>query len=441
MAWEPLLIARLIWHLGPSRRNHGWRRYLGPIEKLAAGTKGELDAWQAQALAEHLAWARAAVPFFEERARSDALADFPILTRADLQDDLENLRDHTRSRDELKLDASGGSTGKPVQFFQDDAYWHQEFATEVFLSHWWGLQPWSSTAFLWGVDDPSSVHWKAKLEMRLLGVAVLNVFDLTDATMGAFLEHIRRLRPACLHGYVSALDTFGAYAARHGGLGFEPTVVRSAAEALDETRRGRIEQAFGAAVVDAYGSRESASLAAQCLHGSYHVLSHGKVIELVDENGDAVPPGTPGRVLVTDLTNRAFGLVRYENGDVASWSEQTECPCGCPYPILERVHGRTSDFIRTPDGGQVHGEWFSHLFYGHAEVVRFQVRQTQLDRVEILTEGPAGAEDLEPILSKVRERLGSGVDVTWRSVDEIPLTPSGKYRFTVSDVPFVSEPA
>ncbi len=433
------MIARLIWHLGPSRRNRGWRRYLPRIERLAAGSRDDLDAWQSEALSDHLAWIREAVPYFRDRVASNDLADFPILTRADLQSGLEDLRDATRPRDAFKLDASGGSTGKPVQFFQDDAYWHQEFATEVFLSRWWGVRPWSPTAYLWGVDDPASVSWKAKLEMRLLGIAVLDVFDLTDATMGAFLERLRSLRPACIQGYVSALDTFGRYAADHGGLGFRPTIVRSAAEALDDERRARIEASFDTRVVDAYGSRESASMAAQCLHGNYHVLSHGKVIELVDEKGDAVSPGTPGRVLVTDLTNRAFGFVRYENGDVASWSRASACDCGCPYPMLERIHGRTSDFIRTVDGARVHGEWFSHLFYGNAAVTRFQVRQSRIDRVEILTEGPAGEADLAPLLAAVRERLGDGVEVTWRSVDAIPLTPSGKYRFTVSEVPFASE--
>jgi phenylacetate-CoA ligase len=141
---------------------------------------------------------------------------------------------------------------------------------------------------------------------------------------------------------------------------------------------------------------------------------------------------------VTDLRNRAFALVRYENGDVASFAAETApCPCGCPWPRLERVHGRTSDFLTTPEGRRIHGEWFTHLLYGSRGVQRFQVRQDAPDAVELRTVGPAGEADLAPVLAKMREALGPAVTVTWRRVPEIADTPSGKRRFTVSAVPFL----
>jgi phenylacetate-CoA ligase len=128
---------------------------------------------------------------------------------------------------------------------------------------------------------------------------------------------------------------------------------------------------------------------------------------------------------VTDLSNRAFGLIRYENGDAASWStDPRPCPCGSSYPRLERVWGRTSDFVTTPSGERVHGEWFTHLFYGKDDVVRFQVRQTALDAVDVLTVGPAGEATMAPILAIMRARLGDGVRVAWRErPDPLPPVP------------------
>ena len=145
-------------------------------------------------------------------------------------------------------------------------------------------------------------------------------------------------------------------------------------------------------------------------------------------------------MLVTDLTNRAMGLVRYENGDVASWSPDPQpCPCGSAYPRLERVHGRTSDFLTAASGARIHGEWFTHLFYGRTDVVRFQVHQRSRTLVEVRTVGPAGAADVEPLLAKMRGALGPGVEVRWERVEEIPPTKSGKHRFTLSDVPYLGE--
>jgi hypothetical protein len=57
--------------------------------------------------------------------------------------------------------------------------------------------------------------------------------------------------------------------------------------------------------------------------------------------------------------------------------------------------------------------------------------------VEVRTVGPAGAADVEPLLAKMRGALGTGVEVHWEPVAEIPPTRSGKHRFTISDVPYL----
>jgi phenylacetate-CoA ligase len=200
--------------------------------------------------------------------------------------------------------------------------------------------------------------------------------------------------------------------------------------------RERLARVFRAPVRDFYGSRECASIAAECEHGRLHVQGHAKVVEIVDARGEPAPPATAGRVLVTDLANRAFGLIRYATGDVASRpADDTPCACGSPYPSLERVHGRTSDFLTAASGERIHGEWFTHLFYGRDDVEAFQVHQLDRHRVRVRTVGPADAEALAKILDAMRHRLGETVDVAWERVTEIAPTVSGKWRFTISDVP------
>ena len=92
--------------------------------------------------------------------------------------------------------------------------------------------------------------------------------------------------------------------------------------------------------------------------------------------------------------------------------------------------------MTSPAGERIHGEWFTHLFYGRTDVTRFQVRQRALDRVDVLTVGTADEASMAPLLDRMRARLGAGVSVKWASVVDIPLSPSGKYRFTISDVPW-----
>jgi hypothetical protein len=58
--------------------------------------------------------------------------------------------------------------------------------------------------------------------------------------------------------------------------------------------------------------------------------------------------------------------------------------------------------------------------------------------VDLLTVGGATEGSLAPLLTRMRERLGPRVAVTWRSVAEIPAGASGKHRFTRSDVPWTA---
>ena len=80
--------------------------------------------------------------------------------------------------------------------YQDREYGLREFATENWIWFWWGLTPWCTKAYLWGDDlNPEDHTWKARLEARLLGEVSLNVFDLDEAKIEAFVETLERKRP------------------------------------------------------------------------------------------------------------------------------------------------------------------------------------------------------------------------------------------------------
>lgn len=434
------MLRRLSWTLTHGRWNPGWRARLASFEALAGLSPEAHRAARDAAVADHVAWAARTLPYWRQRAASARrLEDLPILTRAEVQAHREALRDPSRPPTALHMDSTGGSTGEPVRFYHDADLAISTFATELLLGRWWGVAPWARTAYVWGDDRELGGSAKERLQAWSQGRVHLNAFHVDAARLRSFAARLRRFRPEVVQGYATALDLLAAHLLGDGGAPVRPRVVRSAAEALFPDRRARIEQAFGVPVRDVYGSRETPCLAAECAHGGFHVMGHTKVIELVDEGGAPVPAGVPGRVLVTDLHNRAFGFLRYANGDVASWSEDdAPCPCGVAWPRLKAVHGRSSDFITTPAGLRVHGEWFTHLFYGRDDVRRFQLRQTALHHVDLLTEGPADAAALAPVLDAIRARLGVGVQVAWRAVERIDTGPSGKHRFTVSDVPFLA---
>ena len=116
----------------------------------------------------------------------------------------------------------------------------------------------------------------------------------------------------------------------------------------------------------------------------------------------------------------------------SSASSPTRCSCGLSYPLLSSLAGRVGDFIRTPAGHEIHGEFFTHLFYGIDKVARFQVRQTGPASLLILVQacGTPDAAALERVRTASASRFGTP-DVALRVVDVIQPGPSGKHRFVL----------
>ena len=81
-----------------------------------------------------------------------------------------------------------------------------------------------------------------------------------------------------------------------------------------------------------------------------------------------------GEIIATDLWNYGMPFIRYQMGDVGVKSGRL-CSCGRGLPLLQEVTGRISDFFIDSKGGLVHGEYFTHLFYGIEGVEQFQLIQ------------------------------------------------------------------
>ena len=89
---------------------------------------------------------------------------------------------------------------------------------------------------------------------------------------------------------------------------------------------------------DRYASEETGVIAALCpTCRQYHPADEHLVVEILDESDAPARPGAWGRIVLTNLYNRAMPLVRYEIGDVAV-AAKGGCIRG--RPIFARVLGR-----------------------------------------------------------------------------------------------------
>ena len=377
------------------------------------------------------AFSAAGVSIDDIRSPAD-LQKLPLLTRKDLQSNYREML-CTRDLNGVYADSSGGSTGNPVNFYHGRRYKDYAGAMELLFLSWHGLSHGVRTAAFWGADrDIKDWSFKERWRLRLQRMKILNSFDVDEQKLDTFLSEITKFRPEYIIGYASSLDLAAKYINCTGRFKIRPKAIRSSAETLYSSQRSEIEKAFEAPVYNFYGSREVNNLAAQCpKKGGMHIFASGRIIEIVDENGRQLPPGENGHIAVTDLTDLDFPFIRYLNGDMGI-RRVGRCPCHRGYPLLENITGRSSDIICF-GGRYIHGEYFTHLFYGRPDVRQFQVVQESANSlvVKIVTDN----KDIDTvrIKEKIKERVGDEVGVDIILVDNIPLLKSGKYRFTINN--------
>ena len=167
-----------------------------------------------------------------------------------------------------------------------------------------------------------------------------------------------------------------------------------------------------------------------------HVFADLRRIEVLDESGAPAALGETGEIVVSDLGNRVFPLLRYRLGDRGSLRTDP-CPCGVTLPLMNSPDGRTVDMIRLPDGTVVAGGLFS-IFSAVPDAVRqFQLHQAADHSITLrVVEGPSqkSREQVAGVAESLRARFGHQVDVTVQYVDAMPYT-GGKTKYVTSDVP------
>jgi phenylacetate-CoA ligase len=255
--------------------------------------------------------------------------------------------------------------------------------------------------------------------------------------MTTFATTIRKYKPRIVVGYASSLYLFAKFLETEGIEIPCPQGVQSSAEMLHDWQRSTISAQFGCPVFDRYGCREVGNIAHECsAHDGLHVSQELMHVEVL-KDGEHVAYGEEGDIVITSFTNYAFPFIRYHIGDRGVLLDPDDsCTCGrCLIKMSPKV-GRSTDNFYFKNGLIVHGEFFTHLFYDVLSVRQFQVVQKSYSKI-VIRIVPSNSQDdvpVGPITEAIRQSVGLPIDVDFEFTDRIKSSPTGKHRFTISEV-------
>ncbi len=354
----------------------------------------------------------------------DDFSKIPLLTKRDMQQSLDQMVAEGTDTSCLPLNSTGGSTGMPLNFYQDDSY--IQWADAARLRAWkymMGATDHDLEAVFWGATrDIGTGITLRKMIYHVFrdGIIPLNTFDLDEKMLNKYLRYYNLLKPRILRGYATSLYYVARYVESKGISISKPRAIISSTEVLHARMRETIERIFACKVFDSYGCREVSQVATECeAHNGLHMVFENQYVELDGQD-----------ILVTNLNNYIMPFIRYKIGDLASAIDYYPCSCGRFSPRIMSLAGRDNDNIELPNGKVINGEYFEFLFFGMSSIIQYQViyfRNT--DKLIVRLHVADSFNDVGALVKKTMQEKFNYENVAIEYTDVFDKTQAGKLRF------------
>lgn len=358
------------------------------------------------------------------------LRRLPFLTKETLKKEAcDGLLASNFMRKELVIAHTSGTTGKPIQFFEDILTGQKERA---FIYHQWsrmGFKPGDARVELRGMVSRKKPFAYDPLERVLRFSPVLD----DKETAISYLRKMSSFGARFLHGYPGAIYSFAMLV--KDKIVTEPISMKAiffASETVYPWQRELVKEVFKCRVFSHYGLTEKVMLASECEKSEeYHCIPQYGITEIDSDTGELIGTG---------FLNYATPMIRYRTTDIVSLPTSSKCEkCGRSYyPVFKNVEGRIEDFIITPKGALISPATITHPFKDLKTVVDSQVIQTDLNTVVVRAVPLKDVaqdiirKELSMLCEDISAIFGGEIKVSWEIVDQIERLKSGKYKWIVS---------
>ncbi len=430
---ERLLGKRTRYYLRELEASQAW-----PVEKLR-----ELQMRKISALVQHV---ERNVPYYGKLfathgIKAAGIQDFddfrriPLLTKKIIREHLEDLVPRGY-RGRVVSVATGGSTGEPLQLYNDMVRIARCEAARHRVYRWFGVNIGEREVALWGSPaDLSKMDIARRVRDRLLNTRLRKAFGLDEAAMDRHVAFLCRFRPRKMYAYVSCAYVLALHILRTGATMPDSLgCMIVTAEPLYDFQRKAIEEAFRTRVSVEYGCRDGGLIAGQCPQGGIHVNAELNYIEFGFAGAPPMPDGS-AEVVTTNLDAKVCPIIRYRTGDLAVPGSGI-CACGRPLPLIHSIQGRSTDFLVAPDGKLVHALAVIYAVRSVPGIEQFRVHQDTTDHLDVrLQAGKAfDTRAIETIRQNIARVFGGKTRVDISLVPRLEAEASGKYRYVSSSV-------
>ncbi|MBI9080094.1 MAG: phenylacetate--CoA ligase family protein [Pseudodesulfovibrio sp.] len=260
------------------------------------------------------------------------------------------------------------------------------------------------------------------------------LFSKPEDTEG-LIRDMNEFQPDIISGYAGVIHQL-ALAQLDGRLNIKPKRIQASGEALSDQMRQTVDKAFNIDVVNLYACSESILLGIQkSAQDPFLLFNDWHHIEVVDENDNVVPEGTPGSLLITPLYRSLQPLIRYRMSDTVTLKTTDQ-----PFITLDTFAGRETDALTfIDDKNEKHPiHPFKLVDFFAPGLNKFQFEQTAPNFLLARITVADGYSDTKQLAEKQlmdilkKEQLDSFVSSSVEVVDSIGMNPkTGKFNLII----------
>lgn len=395
------------------------------------------------------------VPYYRElfQSRDFSLEDFrtvndlyrlPVITPLQVRKAPDRFRPDRVVTDTLKL-VSSGTTGVPRWIHHDAVSLFNNAAQGERIRFFYPKARGVSRNFReamiivpLGSSAEEVQHYNRKKAWFPRNARVKRKYFSMLSSMEDIISGLNAFKPDVIRSYGSGLNMLFEELFRSGREFHFPASLVYSADSISASLKRKITEELGIPIFSIYSCVECLQLGFECTeHQGYHLNEDCYPVRIVDDSYNPVPAGDSGKVIISNLINRATVLLNYELGDVGRIIPG-ECGCGRTQRMLSLNISRVADRLTLEDGEQVHPIRFAEAVYYEKDLWQHQVVQKSGNEFELfLVADPAADRDaMRNRLSREFEKWFQGkIRLHIRFVDQIEMTPGGKQRAVVLKPP------
>ena len=304
------------------------------FDYLPADARQRLLLRRVNALLRH---AGRRVPFYREYLPQRPLADLselgalPLLQRATFREHAPPVGTAMLSRPagDCYVFASGGTTDQPRYVYRS----HRENAINCKLLAkglaCGGLRRGHVVANLLAAGELWAGMWVFDKALEYLGCTILPLGSAVEPPL--LLRLLADFRCDAIIALPTQAMALAGYVTDHG-LNLQIPRIITGGEPLYPEARDQLFAGLGVTAFQStgYAANETGTIGYRCPaveEGVFHLHEGAQQLEIIDESGQAVTPGEPGRLVVTNLYRTLMSIIRYDIGDIGCWLDEP-CPCG-----------------------------------------------------------------------------------------------------------------